>query len=298
MSNPKILVTGTSGLIGGVVASYLGNSFEVVQMGRRESSDLKGDFNHIKSFSNIDFSSFDAVIHCAGIVDEDFKDDPAQAYIRATINSEAFFECLGKSGVKKVINFSTAHVYGKLSGTIHESTGVAPLNHYGVGHFATECVLRNVARKYRFDSCSVRPLAVFGFPEVFETFDRGWLIPYSFPTALVESGKIILKSRGYQKRSFVGAMDLARIVEVLLSNDTLIPPVVNAVGKETLSVYEFAELCASIYKEKTGKQAMIQRPEGDYTEEESFNYECRALDYSAQEELETFVEDLILHKIK
>ncbi len=280
------------------MASYLEASFDVVRMGRRDSSDLRGDFNSIESFSNIDFSSFHAVVHCAGVVDEDFKDDPRQAYLRATMNSEAFFECLGKAGVRKVINFSTAHVYGQLSGTINESTGVDPLNHYGVGHFATECVLRNVACRFGFESCSLRPLAVFGLPAVFETFDRGWLIPYSFPSALVETQKIILKSRGDQRRSFIGTLDLARMVEVLISSGSPMPPVVNPVGKENLSVYEFAELCASIFKEKTGRYATIERPEGNSAEEESFNFECRVLDYSPQEVLETFVEDLILHEIK
>jgi len=114
----------------------------------------------------------------------------------------------------------------------------------------------------------------------------------------VEDGKITLKSRGDQMRSFVGTRDLARMVELLLFRDLPLPPVVNAVGKEHLSVYEFATLCASIFHEKTGKQATVERPEGDAAGGDPLKFECRSLDYSPQDTLETFVAELISYQLK
>jgi len=101
------------------------------------------------------------------------------------------------------------------------------------------------------------------------------LIPYSFPLEAVYTRKIVLRSSGEQNRNFVSTYDIARYVESLMAtSEGRSFEVINALGKDTMSVYEFGLKCCEIYREVIGNECTVERPElKTQSEEKEFCYE-------------------------
>ena len=257
----KILLVGATGLIGAEVFQKLSGENEVVCLGRRPESDLKGDLSKPESLADLDLKGFEAVVHCAGVTDEDLKHRPAEAFVQSTQGMNALIQRAIAGSVKRFVYVSTSHVYGPQQGVIDENTPANPLSDYAIAHYAAEQTLKRNAAKFE-NSFVLRPNAVFGVPVFIDKFDRWSLIPYSFPLEAVYSQKIVLLSTGEQNRNFVGTKDIANCISELLSfsNDEVFT-IVNPLGKETMSVYDFALKCAEVSEKVTGTKSRVERPE-------------------------------------
>jgi UDP-glucose 4-epimerase len=263
-----VAISGSTGLIGGAVYQRLRARTEVVRLGRRAQCDLQVDFARPDTVAALDLRGCDAVVHCAGIVDEDFKTNPAAAYLQSTLGVSALARRAAACGVRRFVYFSSSHVYGSLTGRINEETPVNPLNDYAIAHYAAEQSLRRVALDRGLQVLSLRPNAVFGIPVEIDTFDRWGLIPFSFPLEAVYESRIKLLTTGQQRRNFVSTVDLARLVDEFLNDSEGIEnfAVLNPVGPATISVYEFALLCAEKYRELTGSECGVERLHPDAAE--------------------------------
>jgi UDP-glucose 4-epimerase len=240
----RIAVSGTTGLIGAAVARRLAKKHKVVSIGRRENAALFADFSDPKTLHNLDLAGFNAVVHCAGVVDEDFRNDPARAFRQATEGMDAFVTRARNCGVERFAYVSSAHVYGPLVGIIDERTCANPVSDYALAHFMSEQILRR-ATGSSFHGSAFRPCAVFGLPPVLSDFRRWTLAPFEFPKAIATSGQITLKSSGEQHRNFVGVDDIAGSVArwLHLAGTSHAMSVINPVGKESMSIWAFALLC-------------------------------------------------------
>jgi UDP-glucose 4-epimerase len=258
-----VAISGSTGLIGGAVYQQLRAKTEIVRLGRRAQCDLQVDFARPDTVAALDLGGCDAVVHCAGIVDEDFKINPAAAYLQNTLGVSALAQRAAACGVRRFVYFSSSHVYGPLTGRVNEETPVNPLSDYAIAHYAAEQSLRRVALDRGLHALSLRPNAVFGIPVEMSTFDRWGLIPFSFPLEAVYQGRIKLFTSGQQRRNFISATDLARQVEQFLMGEAEHPAfeILNPVGPATISVYEFAQLCAEKYRELTGTECGVERPQ-------------------------------------
>ena len=260
----RIAVTGSTGLIGGRVYETLsaeGN--DLVRIGRRDICDIRADLSDPASVAGIDLGGLDAMVHCASVVDEDFKADPQAAFIQSTLGLSTLIERALAGGVRALVYFSTAHVYGALEGRISEKSPVDPLTDYAIAHFASEQIIKRYAKAGGLKALVLRPNAVFGMPQSVATFDRWWLVPFSFPLDAVRRGEIALRSPGLQRRNFVATEDLARCAWRFLQKQERFTEytAVNPVGPDTLSVYDFAVTCADVCREVTGRACRVSRPE-------------------------------------
>jgi UDP-glucose 4-epimerase len=153
-------------------------------------------------------------------------------------------------------------VYGTFNGRISEKTQVNPLSDYAIAHYAAEQIVKRFSVSSHLKSLLLRPNAVFGIPVSMEAFDRWFLIPYAFPLEAVYNERITLRTSGEQRRNFLSVDDLSLYVEKFLesegSDDSL--TIINPIGPETLSVYQFALRCAEIYTELTGQGCIVSRP--------------------------------------
>ena len=223
---------------------------------------MRCDLSNLESINSIDFSGIDAVVHCAGVVDEDFRDDASIAFNRATVGMEAFLFGARASGIRRFAYISSAHVYGRLEGKIDENAAPNPLSNYAIAHFATEQLIRRVTCP-DFRAVSFRPCAVFGIPNDLAAFRRWTLIPFDFPKSAAIQGRIVLKSFGDQFRNFVGTADIAQCVSNWLRDaDSPDYCIANPIGKENMSVWQFAQLCADIAEHVTGRPVSLARIEG------------------------------------
>lgn len=272
----RVAISGSSGLIGGGILGQLSKTKEVTPIGRRKNCGIKVDFSRPESVKDIDLHGFDVVIHCAGVVDEDFKVNPTGAYIQNTLGLSAFVQRACECGVRDFIYFSTAHVYGPLIGSISEATTVNPLSDYAIAHYAAEQIIKSCSINKGIKALVLRPVAVFGMPIDLNAFDRWSLIPFSFPLEAVYAQRIVLRSSGEQRRNFIGTNDLALYVERFIEISDQFDPftVINPIGSDTLSVYEFAVKCAQMYTRLTNQKCEVIRELTSGTNLQSrFSYE-------------------------
>jgi UDP-glucose 4-epimerase len=270
----KILLLGATGLIGSSVYHWLEKTQHVTRLGRSSECELKGDLSKPESMDSLVLDDFDVLVHCAGVTDEDFRSRPADAFIQSTLGLNALVQKAIAARVKRFIYISTSHVYGRQVGTIDESSASNPLSDYAIAHYAAEQTLKRNSSSFE-RVFVLRPNAVFGEPLFIDKFDRWSLIPYSFPLEAVYTQKIVLRSSGEQNRNFISTYDIARYVEGLIAtNEGKTFEVINALGKDTMSVYEFGLKCCEIYRKVTGNECIVERPElKPQSEEEEFYYE-------------------------
>jgi len=295
----KIAVSGSSGLIGGAVAKRLDGANTIITLGRRANADIQVDFSKFATVSSIELSGCDALVHCAGVVDEDFKDDPHSAFLRATVAFEELINRAVASGVRRIAYFSTSHVYGPMRGRLMDGARPAPITNYAIAHYASEMILRRIAKENGLQALVLRPNAVFGMPESIESFDRWWLIPYSFPISAVTEGSISLRSRGAARRNFVSINDLAGYVELFLQepDSERMFVTLNATGPDSYSIREFAELCAAECEQVVGSGCEVRVPVGAEPPEEElgsdFEYVTVNSHYVATDDVTSFLREFM-----
>jgi UDP-glucose 4-epimerase len=267
----RVAVTGTTGLIGSAVARLLRDNHEVVAAGRGPDADVRLDLSDPAAIRAAQQVPFDALVHCAGIVDEDFKESPERAQRHATDGTTELVRWARACGAQRIGYISSAHVYGPLLGHLDENTVPQPQSPYAHAHLASEQIVAGSGAM----AALFRPCAVFGVPPDLARFRRWALTPFSFPRDGLIQGEIVLRSSGLQRRNFVAASDIARSVATWLNQPA--PPLVtaiNTVGPTTMSMWEFANICASTVQEVTGRPCQARRLENSPASAEAeFDYE-------------------------
>ena len=255
----RIAIAGASGLIGHAVAQALaGAGHDIVTVGRAPGCAVRVDLAADASVPAGALKGCDALVHAAGVTDEDFANRDA-AFAKALRGTHALLAAARDAGVGRLAYFSSAHVYGPLEGRLDEASPVNPLSDYAIAHYAAEQLFRRSARMTGAATLLARPCAVYGMPPSFERFARWTLIPFDFPRQAL-GGAIVLKSHGSQRRNFVPAEGLGTLAGWWLEKPASGVTVANAPGKAECTVYEFAALCAKIASGENGRPVEIERP--------------------------------------
>lgn len=246
----KVLITGTSGFVGGNLKSIMeNNGISVISAGRNLNSDIICDFTEPQSLANLNLSNFNAVIHCAGPIDEDFTKSKKKPFIHAKDGTEALLEKVKYFKVKNYIHFSTAHVYGNFLGEINEKKKPEPISDYARAHLAAEDITCAKLNGSDTNCLILRPLTIYDIPAEPLKFKRWHLIPYSFPVDLFSNKILKLKTSGKQYRNFISMKSIASfLVDCLVQKRISKVQKVNLVGSQTIQVIEFAALCQKIIK--------------------------------------------------
>lgn len=257
----RVALTGATGLIGSAVADSLRQHHALHTLGRRRGlADEVVDLADPVQLGALRLPETDCLVHCAGVIDEDFRGDPAAAYRRATYGAEALAQAAAKAGCRRFIYLSSTHVYGAQAGTLPETAPADPQSHYALAHFCTEQLFRRQAAVALGNCVVLRPNAVFGLPAHPESFQRWSLIPFSFPREAKEQGRITLKSSGLQKRNFVSIAAIADIVRRCVDGDLAeATGAINVLGADTESVYDFAQRCRRIVETQFGRPCAVER---------------------------------------
>jgi UDP-glucose 4-epimerase len=252
----KIAVTGATGLIGAaVVAALAARGHAVARLGRGAENDVAVDLG---SCNVLSLPACDALIHCAGVTDEEVKADSAAALVRAGIGTERLVAAARAAGARRVAYISSAHVYGPLSGHIDETLPPNPLSDYALAHYVAEQVLRRNAMRHDFALRILRPCAVFGPLADPKHFRRWSLIPFAFPKAITETGTIRISGTGRDRRNFVGSDVVAMLAADFVAGDASGVSVLNPIGIADMSVAGFAELCARIGREQLNRNCRVE----------------------------------------
>lgn len=282
-----IHILGATGLIGSAILAKLPWAY---CPGR---ADL--DLNDAARLAPSAFPNGGTLVHAAGITDEEFAADPAAAWARATRQTQALLDAAYSAGITRLIYISTAHVYGPLEGDITEARPVNPLGDYALAHYATEQLCRRAALQRGLDVLILRPCAVYGLPPDLGRFKRWSLIPFSFPRELRQTGRIVLKSDGEQRRNFVSAASIAAEAAAFVAAPA--EPgrcrVQNAIGADDMTVYAFAQACIAWLAPESGR---VERPAPKSTPQPApLAYRSRYTSAEPRSTLETTIRALAAH---
>lgn len=284
----RVLLTGASGLIGQAVHKNLSRDNEVVTLGRSAIADVRLDLADVDGLNSVNLPPADALVHCAGIVDEDFREDPVRAARMAMFGAGVLARRAVAAGATRLAYISSAHVYGPMLGHMDECSPPNPVSDYAISHYATEQVFRRHAQG-PVTAAAFRPCAVFGALGDLDAFRRWTLIPFSFPREAVIDRRIVIRSTGQQRRNFVGTNDIADSVRRWLDASSSAWEVINPIGSTSCTVFEFAQRCAAISDELATGTCVVERQQPNGPQPgDNFDYTSTLQPTTARQSIDDF----------
>jgi Nucleoside-diphosphate-sugar epimerases len=165
----KILVTGSSGFIGGFLTRQLasvGHSVMGLDINKPESPDNPYKFIQGDILNTLDImkaaTGTDAIMNLAA-KHHDFGVSEEEFFAVNVGGTKNLLDCADKLGIKKFIFYSTAAVYGNCSKPASEDTPLDPVNFYGKSKMGAEEAIREWANKGGGrQAVIIRPVVVFG----------------------------------------------------------------------------------------------------------------------------------------
>lgn len=273
----NVLVTGGMGFVGGRVAQFLSTRDDVVvSLGSRTAQAIPSwlpcaqvvamDWHSLQDLT-LACKNIDTLVHLAGMNDADCLRDPVAALKVNAVNTARLMQAAKLSGVKRVIYFSTAHVYGPaLVGKIDEFTMPKGLHPYATSHRAAEDVVL-AAADADMDSVVLRLSNGFGVPAHMEV--NAWmLLTNDLCRQAVNLRSMTLRSTGMQRRDFITLSDVASVVAhmIALPRKQIGDGLFNVGCGKSLRVIEMVELIQKRCVQVLGYLPEIIRPqpaEGD-----------------------------------
>ena len=224
----RILVTGGLGFLGGRIAQYLefqGYDVKIttrlsgISIPKLVSSNVISIAWDNQDSLNKACKNVDVVIHCAGMNASESFADPENALKINGLATAALTKAAIANHVKKIIYFSTAHVYNNpLQGVISESHCAVNLHPYATSHRAGEDVILNAGYNKSIESVVFRLSNAFGRP-IHKEVNCWMLLINNLCLQVVEKGCLTLHSSGTQERDFIPISDVVSTVGHFIQND-------------------------------------------------------------------------------
>lgn len=249
----RVLVTGGLGYLGGRISQYLATKEDCkILIGTARNQNLP-DWSSSYELANINWSNkvslenicsgVDIIIHTSGMNAEESSRDPLAALQVNTINTSNLLNAAVLKGVKKIIYFSTAHVYASpLSGDISEDYKVENLHPYATSHKAAEDVILYANYIKNIEGIVLRLSNSIGAPA--DPNVNCWmLLVNDLCKQIVQNGKMIIRSNGLQERNFITISDVCLCISKLIYYKTPenITPLYNLGGKTSMSILDMAK---------------------------------------------------------
>jgi UDP-glucose 4-epimerase len=235
-----ILLTGSTGFLGGRLSKYLSEKHGVCN--------FTGDIlNGVIPFNNQVFGK-DAVVHLVGLNDSCCRQDPLKAHLVNIIGTHNIVK--RATEFKKVVYFSTIHVYGyPPEGVITESKKPNPQSVYALSHYLSEEMVR---RHYK--GTVLRFSNGFGCPA--NDSPTAWVVVVNaMCKQAVENKSIILHTDPNESRDFITVSDMCKATEHVLKNNLY--GVYNVGTGKTTKMSDMADLVAERCKEIIGHRPSI-----------------------------------------
>lgn len=250
----NILITGGTGYLGARLALFLRKKNKIfIQSRKKKNNELKkkniyqiqyGWKNHNildKYLKKIDF-----IIHTAGVDSkfcENHKKESEKCYLE---NTDILYYYALKHNVKKIINFSTTHVYGNSNGLIDENTKLDLYNNYAkLNHDREKIIFKYENQKINFSN--LRLSNCFGYPILKQTNCWHLLIPDICKNILVNN-EVKLKTKIDDYKNFTTIYDLCRFINHLKDFKKKLPETINFSAGKPEKISSMVRRLIKIYK--------------------------------------------------
>lgn len=241
LRNKKILITGSTGLIGSAIVDLL-LFFNQKQQGNLKIYAASRSIQKIKerfagkeewiipvqydATTNLSFNfNVDYIIHGASNASPDkYVNEPIDTLLANILGVRNLLQYGMECGLTKFIYLSSSEVYGKLSHgkpMVEDQYGFVDIlsrrASYPIGKQASEAMCIAYANQYNMNVSIVRPGHIYG-PTAQNSDNR---VSSAFIRDAVMKNNLIMKSRGSQLRSYCHCLDCASaILTVLLKGET------------------------------------------------------------------------------
>lgn len=276
MSSPmiqRVLITGGFGYLGGRIAVALTREAGFnIRLASRESHSrptwlpeaepVRIDLLNPETTPDV-MRGIDAVVHLAAMNENDCVKDPSRALLVNGLGTHNILQAAIHAGVQRFVYFSTAHVYGApLAGHITERTLPRPVHPYAITHHAAEDFVLAANDQGRITGIVVRLSNGIGAP-THPDVNRWTLLVNDLALQVAQTGRIVLRSDGLQRRDFVTLADVGRATGHLLGLDQGVigDGLFNLGGEASLTVWEMAQRVAARACAINGITPRIERPE-------------------------------------
>jgi UDP-glucose 4-epimerase len=286
----KILITGAFGYLGGRVSSFFSSisEYEIILASTRavkipsSSKNIKViqiNWKDEESISNA-CTNIDVIIHAAGMNAQDCKINPEEALNVNGTYTERLVKNAISNKVKKIIYFSTAHVYSSpLKGIITED--VSPKNNhpYSTSNLAGENSVIQAHLSSKLQGVVLRLSNCIGAPK--DINSNCWmLLVNDLCRQIIVHRKMKLNTNGKQLRNFITITDVCRIINLFIeldfrSNENTI----FNVGNKTISIKEMAEIIQKRCKLILGFSPKLVINKEDNVQVENFQFKTNKLDH-------------------
>lgn len=268
-----VLVTGGLGYLGGRITRALANSpgFSVWVTTRRGKCppcawlpsdrclrmDLTNDHEVRAACKGMDI-----IIHLAALNENESLSDPMGALLVNGAGTLRLLEAATAAGVRRVIYFSTAHVYGSpLIGRITETTIPRPVHPYAITHRIAEDFVLAARSTGSLDGIVLRLSNGIGAPVLTEV-NRWTLVGNDLCRQSVVDHALRLKTSGLQERDFIPISDIVRGAEHLLTlkSEAAGDGLFNLGGECSMTIRALAQLIRERCSEVLGFSPPIHGP--------------------------------------
>jgi UDP-glucose 4-epimerase len=217
----KILITGSSGFVGGSVGRFAAAAGHRVLGLSRNSQPTPGwpAEHHCVDVSQADLSpvmmafSPDVIFHAAGTASvASSVVAPLDDFRAAVVSWSNLLDAVRRSGLRPTVIFpSSAAVYGNTRVLpIREDAPTAPISPYGFHKLACELLAREYSECFGLSVIIVRVFSLFGPAQ------RRMLVWEIYNQAMGPTPEIQLGGTGQETRDFLHVEDFARIVMSLM----------------------------------------------------------------------------------
>jgi len=223
----NILLTGSTGFLGGRIKQHLEKEHTVFC--------LTGNILENWETKPKSWGTYDAAIHLVGLNHHQCEKDPILAY---EVNVAGTHNLLASIEAKRVIYFSTIHVYGYPAvGKINENLQVKPESVYAVSHYLAERLVMQ-----RQNNTVIRLSNGWGCPADPNRSTAWIVVMNSICKQAVERKEIELFISEDEQRNFITATDICGAVSHLLTAKE--SGVFNVGGDQTVRIVDMAYLVA------------------------------------------------------
>ena len=273
----KILVTGSSGLIGNSITKYASSqNIEVLAHSRGVNIDFDNfpkikkirfdlrDYNEIYFDANVD-----TVIHTATSNENNLAsvEIALQNTLIGTLN--LLNKCVAQK-VQKFVYISTVQLYTTKSGYINESEGIEFKSIYTKQHYLTEQLLRIYADKFEQGINVLRVANVFS-DSPYALSNRSNLVPTCFIKNGFKLNKISLLTNGEQKKNFIFDANVGEISIFTLSTEKTAFRIINVASLFTPSIMEIAKMVQQEFL-ILGRKVEIEITKNEFIESKSSDF--------------------------
>jgi len=223
----NILITGGSGYLAGILSKHLssiGHKIFLLSRNINKLEYLDRNINKIeinwKNKESIDFAckDIDAILHTAGFNAQDSLKMPKESLIFSKRSSQELIQRAIHSNVKKIIFFSSIHVYSnELKGNIIENMDLKNKHPYAMSNIAAEEEFKKVQKQQYIDVVRLRLSNIYGKPAHVNSVD--WKLLFNdVCKQAIQDKEVNLNSNGLQKRDLLPSSNFCNFIEYIVTN--------------------------------------------------------------------------------